>query len=148
MLRFTTSLMALALGLAPVGADAANFCLAVNGGFGNGGHTFIAPGFTLPAPNQCAAWSGFTKAASTVVLISNGTGCVSSNGAAMDLSIFSTDTDFFGSGPTSFAFDTIKLCLTSCAFTSQDISSQGSLGGGIVEKVPCTGLLKLPENHD
>ena len=149
MFRFTTSFMALALGLTPIGADAANFCIAVAGGFGNGGYTYIAPGFTQPAQNQCAPWSGFTKAASTVVLISNGTACVSNNGAAMDLSIFSTDPDFVGTSPSTVTYNSIKLCLTSCAFTSQDRGSNSSgLGGGIAEKVPCTGLLKLPENHD
>jgi hypothetical protein len=148
MFRFKTSFVALALGLiTPTGADAANFCLAVNGGFGNGGYTFVAPGFAVPAKNQCAAFSGFTKAGSTVVLISNGTGCVSNNGARFDLSIFSTNIDFLGPGV--FAFDTIRLCLTSCRFTSDDISSNSSLGGGFPEQVPCTpNLLTIPANHD
>jgi hypothetical protein len=110
MFRFKTPLMALALGLiTPISADAANFCLAVNGGFGHGGYTYVAPSFTVPAINQCAAWSGFTKTGTTVVLISNGTGCVSNNGARLDLSIFNTDWMFFGIGNNSFALDTIEL---------------------------------------
>jgi hypothetical protein len=149
MFRFTTSCMALALGLTAVGADAANFCIAVSGGFGNGGYTYIAPGFAQPARNQCAPWAGFTKAGSTQVYISNGTACVSGNGAAMDLSIFSTDPPAVGTNPGSVTYNSIELCLTSCAFTSQDTGSNSSgLAGGIAEKVPCTGLLNLPENHD
>ena len=106
MFRFKTSFMVLALGLiTPISAYAANFCVEVNGGFGHGGHTLIAPGFTLPAKNQCAAWSGFTKTASTVILISHGTGCLSNSGRVLDLSIFSTDPDFFGIGPTNYAWE-------------------------------------------
>jgi hypothetical protein len=150
MFRFKTSFMVLALGLTtPINAYAAGFCVAVNGGFDHGGYTYIAPDFTLPAKNHCEAWAGFVKTGATVILNSHGSGCVSNNGAVLDLSIFSTDPDFFGAGPTSFAWDSIDLCLTSCLFTSQDTSSQSSLGGGIAEEVPCTAsLLKLPENHD
>ena len=75
MFRFKTAFMVLALGLvAPICAYAANFCVAVNGGFGRGGTSYIAPAFTLPAKNNCAAWSGFTKTATTVIAISTGTG--------------------------------------------------------------------------
>ena len=148
-LRFKTSFMALALGLiTPVGADAANFCLAVNGGFGHGGYTYVAPSFTVPAINQCAAWSGFTKTGATTILISNGSACLSNSGRALNLSIFSTDPFFFGTGATNFAWDSILLCLTSgCPFSSQDTSSS-VLGGGNAQQVACTpSLLKLPENH-
>ena len=152
MFRFTTSFMALALGLTPIGADAAGFCIAVNGGFGGGGYTFVAPGFTLPAKNQCAAWSGFTKTASTVILISNGTGCLSNSGRVLNLSIFSTDPQFFGVGPAQYAWDSIEMCptgVTGCPLTGQDTSSTNTLGGGIAEEVTCTAsLLRLPEMHD
>jgi hypothetical protein len=150
MFRFKTSFMVLALGLTtPINAYAAGFCVAVNGGFDHGGYTYIAPDFTLPAKNHCEAWAGFVKTGATVILNSHGSGCVSNNGAVLDLSIFSTDPDFVGTSPSTVTYNSIKLCLTSCAFTSQDRGSNSSgLGGGIAEKVPCTGLLKLPENHD
>src|SRR6516162_8175696 len=79
-------------------AVASNFCVAVNGGFGSGGTSYIAPAFTLPAKNNCAAWSGFTKTATTVIAISNGTGCLASDGRVLTLSIFNTDPLFIGAG--------------------------------------------------
>ena len=153
MFRFKTLFMVLALGLiTPIGAYAATFCIAVNGGFGHGGYTFIAPNLTLPTANQCAAWSGYTKTASTVILISNGTVCRSNSGKVLDLSIFSTDPDFFGIGAQQYAWDSIEMCptgVTGCPFTSQDTSSNNALGGGIAEEVTCTaGLLLLPQTHD
>jgi hypothetical protein len=51
---------------------AATFCISTAGGFGNGGTTFVAPTFTVPAKNKCAAWSGWTKTASTVILNTSG----------------------------------------------------------------------------
>jgi hypothetical protein len=45
----------------PVYSYAANFCIAVNGGFGNGGMTFIGPSFAVPAKGTCTPWAGFTN---------------------------------------------------------------------------------------
>ena len=145
--------MVLTLGLiTPVSAYAAGFCVAVNGGFGGGGYTFIATGFTLPAKNQCAAWSGFTKTASTVILISNGAGCLSNSGKVLNLSIFSTDPQFFGVGPAPYAWDSIEMCptrITGCPLTGQGPRSTNTLGGEIAEEVTCTAsLLLLPQTHD
>lgn len=70
---------AVAFGLiAPDAAKAANFCIAVNGGVGHGGTSYVGPSFALPAAGKCAAWAGFTKTAVTVIAIGSGTGCVSS----------------------------------------------------------------------
>ena len=128
MFRFTTSFMALALGLTtPISADAAGFCVAVNGGFGHGGYTYIAPDFTLPAKNHCEAWAGFAKTGvhrhphTRTVRVAFPTAV-----AVLDLSIFSTDPDFFGVGPTQYAWDSnrdVSTGVTSCPFTSQDTSS-------------------------
>src|ERR1700727_3564899 len=57
-----------------------NFCIATAGGFGSGGTSFVAPGFTVPAENKCTPWSGFTKTASTVILTTNGAACLSPTG--------------------------------------------------------------------
>jgi hypothetical protein len=38
-----------------------NYCIATNGGFGNGGSSFIGKGFVLPAAGLCLPWSGFNK---------------------------------------------------------------------------------------
>src|ERR1700735_195789 len=50
----------------------APYCIAVGGGFGNGGSTFVARNFSMPAASKCTPWSGYTKTASTVILITSG----------------------------------------------------------------------------
>src|SRR5580693_2169175 len=72
-----------------------SFCIAVNGGFGSGGTTFVEPGFTVPAANKCTQWSGFTKTASTVILNTSGAACLSSTGKTLTVSVFSADPSFF-----------------------------------------------------
>jgi hypothetical protein len=150
MFRFKIPFVVLVLGLlAPTCADAANFCVAVNGGFGSlsGGTSYIAPAFTLPARNNCAAWSGFTKTATTVIAISTGTGCLSNNGKVLTLSIFNTDPPFFGSGKA--VSDHIQLCpkgVAVCPITGQD---SGNFGPGTAVQQTCTPkLLTLPQTHD
>jgi hypothetical protein len=147
MFRFKTPFMVVALGLiTPIGAHAAGFCVASNGGFGGGGTSYIAPAFTLPAKNHCAEWSGFTKTASTVIAISTGTGCLSNSGRVLTLSIFNTDPLFFGAGKS--VSDQIELCpdgVAGCPITGEDVGNFG----GIAEEQTCTAsLLKLPETHD
>jgi hypothetical protein len=147
MFRFKANHLFLVLGLiAPLGAYAAAFCVAVNGGFGSGGTSFIAPAFTLPTANNCTPWAGFTKTASTVIAIATGTGCLSNNGKVLTLSIFNTDPAFFGAG--SSASDQITLCpdgVTGCPISGQD---QGSFGGTAAEQTCTAALLKLPQTHD
>jgi hypothetical protein len=33
------------------------YCIAVNGGFGSGGTTFVARNFSLPAASKCTPWT-------------------------------------------------------------------------------------------
>ena len=151
MFRFKTPFMVLALGLiAPVCGYAANFCVAVDRGFGSGGTSYIAPAFTLPAKSHCAAWSGFTKTATTVIAISTGTGCISASGKVLTLSIFNTDPEFFGPG--AGVSDQIQLCptgVTGCPISGQDIGYFGGNGGTAAVQQTCTAaLLKLPQTHD
>ena len=147
MFRFKTPYIFLALGLiAPIPTYAANLCVAVGGGFGSGGTSFIAPTFKLPAKNKCLAWAGFTKTASTVVAISSGTGCVSSDGKVLTLSITSTDPAFFGPG--NSVSDHITLCptgITGCPVSGQDV---GNFGGSAAQQTCSTSLLTLPPTHD
>jgi hypothetical protein len=147
MFRFRTPYILLVLGLTvPTHTYAASFCVAVNGGFGSGGTSFIAPTFNLPAKNHCAGWSGFTKTAATVIAISNGTGCVSSDDKVLTLSIFNTDPQFFGSGQS--VSDQIQLCptgVTGCPISGQDV---GSFGGTAAQQTCTASLLKLPPTHD
>jgi hypothetical protein len=147
MARFKAPCATLALALiAPIPSQAANFCIAVGGGFGKGGTSFIAPSFTVPAKNACAAWSGFTKTGSTVVGIANGTGCMSSNGKVLQFSIFNTDPSFFGAN--TAVSDQIVLCPTgtsSCPVTGEDT---GYFSGGAAQQTCSTSLLTLPQSHD
>ena len=143
-----TSVATVSLGVVLSGAALAqNFCVAVNGGFGSGGTSYIAPAFTLPAKNNCAAWSGFTKTATTVIAISTGTGCLASDGRVLTLSIFNTDLEFFGAGVA--VLDQIELCpkgVTGCPITGQDV---GNFGPGLAVQQTCTAsLLALPPTHD
>jgi hypothetical protein len=143
-----TSVATVSLGVVLSGAALAqNFCVAVNGGFGSGGTSYIAPAFTLPARNNCAAWSGFTKTATTVIAISTGTGCLASDGRVLTLSIFNTDPTFFGEGKA--VADQIQLCpngVTGCPITGQDV---GNFGPGLAVQQTCTAsLLTLPPTHD
>ena len=147
MLRFKGNHLLLVLGLiAPLGTYAANFCIAVNGGFGGGGTSYIAPVFTLPTANKCTPWAGFTKTATTVIAIATGTGCLSSNSKVLTLSIFNTDPAFFGAG--SSVSDQITLCpegVITCPISGQD---QGNFGGSAAEETCTAALLKLPQTHD
>ena len=109
MFRFKTPLLFLLLGLiAPVYSYAANYCVAVNGGFGNGGTSFMGINFALPDAGKCKPWSGFTKTASTVILTTTGTGCLSSDGKALTVSVSSADPAFLGAG--QLGSDYIQLC--------------------------------------
>jgi hypothetical protein len=147
MYRFKSRDLCLVLGLmAPTGTYAANFCVAVSGGFGNGGTSFVATSFTLPAANTCIPWSGFTKTATTVILISNGTACLSKSGKVITLSIFNTDPEFFGANAS--VSDQIQLCrngVADCPISAQDI---GYFTGSAAQQTCTANLLKLPDTHD
>jgi hypothetical protein len=149
MFRFKTPHLLLLLGLiAPVFSNAADYCIAVGGGFGNGGSSFIGTDFAVPAAGSCAPWAGFTKTASSVILMTTGSACTSSTGGVLTLSAFSTDPEYFGAG--TIASDYIQLCKnggTSCAVGAG--SDQGSLSGSSAASERCTtALLTLPPTHD
>jgi hypothetical protein len=148
MLRSKISHLSLVLGLTvSVPAYAANFCIAVNGGFGKGGGTsFIAPSFPLPVSGMCKPWSGFTKTGTTVIAFATGTGCLSSDGKVLTFSISNTDPDNFGSGVA--VSDQIVLCpkgITSCPVSGND---QGNFAGTAAQQTCVAALLKLPDTHD
>ena len=146
MFRFETPLLFLLLGLiAPVYSYAANYCIAVNGGFGNGGTSFMGINFALPDAGKCKPWSGFTKTASTVILTTTGTGCLSSDGKALTVSVTSQDPWYLGAG--TLAADYIQLSRPdgSDPFTGNDYG----YFAGTAEPVSCTSdLLNLPSSHD
>jgi hypothetical protein len=149
MFRFKTPYLFLLLGLiAPVYSYAAtNYCIAVGGGFGGGGTTFIGRGFVLPTNGECLPWSGFTKTASTVILITSGVGCLSSNGKVLTVSVSSADPPFIGSG--QIVSDYITLCpkgTKACPLGSGE--DQGEFGGTAEPETCTSALLTLPPTHD
>jgi hypothetical protein len=128
------------------GGGGAPFCIAVSGGFGTGGTTFVAPGFTVPAENNCTPWSGFTKTASSVILSTSGVACLSGTGKTLTVSVASADPAFFGAG--SQVSDYIQLTRASSSGTFTGGTDQGEFGGS-ADQVTCTsGVLSLPDIHD
>ena len=130
---------------APPAPGPAPYCIAVNGGFGGGGTTFVARSFTLPEASKCTPWTGYTKTASTVILTTSGTSCLSSDSKALTVSVSSADPSFLGAG--QFAGDYIQLSRGDATeqFSGQDYG----YFTGSAEPVSCTSdLLTLPSSHD
>jgi len=124
----------------------APLCVAVGGGFGSGGTTFIGPGFVAPAAGGCSPWSGFTKTASTVILTTNGAACLSSDGKKLTLSVSSADPDFVGASTPAWDYIQLTRSSTSGSFTGG--SDQGYFSGSAVQTTCTSSLLQLPETHD
>jgi hypothetical protein len=132
--------------MAPMSSFASNpFCIAVDGGFGNGGATFIGSGFALPADGKCSPWSGFNKTASSVILTTTGTGCLSSDGKALTVSVTSADPAFFNIGQLTADYIQLSRSDSTEPFSGVDF---GSFAGG-AKPVTCTSsLVNLPSTHD
>ena len=123
----------------------APYCIAVNGGFGNGGSTFVARNFSMPEANKCSVWTGYTKTSATVIFTTSGTACLSGDSTALTVSVSSADPAYLGVG--TLASDYIYMTRTSATepFNGED---QGYLMGG-AEPASCTNdLLTLPALHD
>ena len=146
MFRFKTSYLCLLM-IAPVSSFAANTCIAVNGGFGNFGTTFVGPSFALPAKGTCAPWSGFAKTATTVILTTSGAGCLSSDGKVLELNLSSANPNWVGTG--QFQADYIRLCPTGVSGCPLGGGFDFANVGGPANLVTCTAsLLQLPSTHD
>ena len=148
MVRFRKSHLILLLGLtAPACSFATeHYCIETGGGFGHGGTTFIATGFAVPAEGVCVPWSGFTKTASTVVLTTSGTGCLSSDGKVLTVSVSSADPSFLGAG--NIGSDYIRLSRSGSKGSFTSGTDNGEFGGS-AEPVTCTSSLEnLPSSHD
>jgi hypothetical protein len=151
MFRFKAAYLLGLIGLvAPMQSFAAApaeapYCIAVGGGFGNGGTTFVARNFSLPAASKCTPWSGYTKTASTVILTTSGTSCLSSDSTALTVSVTSADPSYLGAGQIAADYIQMSRPETTEPFTGQDYGAFA----GIAEPVSCTSdLLNLPSSHD
>jgi hypothetical protein len=117
----------------------------VNGGFGNSGTTFVARNFTLPTEGKCSPWSGYTKTASTVILMTSGTSCLSSDSTALTVSVSSADPSYFPIGQLTADYIQLSRENATQPFSGQDY---GAFAGD-AEPVSCTSdLLTLPSSHD
>ena len=147
MFRFKTPHVFLLLGLTSPAYSFAteHYCIATAGGFGHGGTTYIGEGFALPAEGNCTPWVGFTKTASTVILMTSGTSCLSSDSKALTVSVTSADPSYID--VSTLTADYIQLSRTDATepFTGQDFG----YFAGSAEPVSCTSdLLSLPSTHD
>jgi hypothetical protein len=135
------------LGLIPAQSFAeAYYCVAVDGGFGHGGTTFIGTGFAVPGKGICTPWSGFTKTASSVILTTNGTGCLSSDGKVLTVSVMNADPSFFGTGQIRADFIRLTRSSTSVGFGTGEDTGYFT---GSAKPVTCSStLLQLPDSHD
>jgi hypothetical protein len=133
--------------LAPLSSYAANYCIAVGGGFGSGGETFVGTGFTVPAAGTCSQWSGFTKAFSSVILLTHGSGCLSTDGKVLTFSLSSADPSFYGAGVV--VNDYIRTCpagTKSCPIGGG--VDAGNFGGSAAPVNCSSSVLSLPAIHD
>jgi hypothetical protein len=123
------------------------YCIAVNGGFGNGGTSFVARNFSPPDPSKCTPWTGYTKTSATVIFTTNGTACASDDGTVLTVSVSSADPDYLGVG--NMASDYIRVCpanVTSCPLGS---GTDVGYDTGPAAPEDCTdALLDLPTYHD
>lgn len=148
MTRFKSPYLVLMLGMTiPVSGFATDYCIKVNGGWGNGGSSFIGKNFTLPGSGVCKPWSGFVKTATSVIAVSVGTACKSTDGKILELSINSTNPSYLGTGVISN--DHMKFCpggTSSCPIGGG--FAVGTLSGGSPSPQTCTtNLIKYPYNH-
>jgi hypothetical protein len=144
------SLLVLSLAmLLPACGYASSFCIATNGGFGpHFGTTFIEPSFAIPSAGKCASWTGFTKTASTVVLMSYGLACLSSGGKGLTVAVSSQDPSYLGTNPSGGTTDYITFIRTATTVPFKSGEDMG-LFGGDAAIVTCTStLLSLSSTHD
>jgi hypothetical protein len=146
---FKVPYLFLLLGLmAPVHGFAAEpYCIAVGGGFGSGGTTFVARNFSLPGDGKCSPWSGYTKTGATVILMTSGTSCLSSDNTVLTVSVSSADPAWLGLGrPPVSDYIQLSRVNSTDSFRGEDIG-QFALPGSS-ETVTCTSdLLDLPSSH-
>jgi hypothetical protein len=145
-----SSIAVLTLMLIPVHSFAATaaeapYCIATSGGFGNGGSTFVARNFSMPEPNKCSPWTGYTKTSATVIFTTGGTACLSGDNTALTVSVSSADPDYLGVGATAADYIRMTRPNANQPFSGEDQGYEM----GYAEPVKCTSaLLTLPSTHD
>src|SRR5215207_2078925 len=118
-----------------------DFCVAVNGGFGSGGTTFVGKGFIAPANGRCNSWAGIMRTTTTVVGTSTGAACMSNDGKLLTLTLQTTAPEFLGIGTT--ATDHIELCPAAATLGCPAHAGQSDRGtfGGPAAQVTCSAAV-------
>jgi len=99
----------------------------------------------LPTEGKCNPWSGYTKTASTAILMTSGTSCLSSDSKALTVSVSSADPSYLGAGQLGVDYIQLSRGAATEPFTGQDFGAFA----GTAEPVSCTSdLLTLPSYHD
>jgi hypothetical protein len=150
MIRLQSLLVLPLAMLLPACSYASSYCIATDGGFGppSFGTTFIEPSFAIPSAGKCESWTGFTKTASTVVLMTSGIACLSSGGKGLTVAVSSQDPSYLGTNPTGGSTDYITFIRSE---TSEPFKYGEDMGvfGGDAQVVTCTSsLLSLSSTHD
>jgi hypothetical protein len=133
MFKIKTPHLFLLLGLvAPVQSFAAEqpYCIAVGGGLGDGGTTFVA---------------GYTKYA-IVILTSTGVACLSSDSTALTVSVSSNDPAWLNTLPPVNDYIQLKRLDSTQPFKGED-SGQFALPGESWPVTCTSDLLDLPSSH-
>ena len=124
-----------------------DLCVAVGGGFGKGGETFVGKEFTSPTAGTCKPWSGVVKAGTTVVLTSTGAACLSNDGVLLTIVLQSMNHEFLGSGASMT--DQIELCPKGPSGCPVAQADSGSFFNGTAAVVTCTATLStIPSMHN
>lgn len=130
----------------PVSQD---FCVAVNGGFGSGGTTFVGKGFVSPPNGTCKPWAGILRTGSTVAGTSTGAACMSNDAKLLTISLHTTLPEFLGIGVN--ATDHIELCPSAATLGCPAHNGQSDRGtfSGPAAQIACTAALgTIPSSHD
>lgn len=131
------------------GPIAQDFCIAVNGGFGAGGTTFVGKGFVTPPNGTCKSWSGIMRTAATVVGTSTGAACMSNDAKLLTVSLHTSAPEFLGIGVV--AADHIELCPNAATLGCPAHAGQSDQGtfGGPAAQIACTAALgAIPSSHN
>lgn len=123
-----------------------DFCVAVNGGFGSGGTTFVGKGFTTPFPGRCKPWAGIMKTATTVVGTSTGAACLSNDRRLLTITLQTTAPEFLSNPP--HATDHIELCPVANDCPIGTGLDRGTFGGPAAQIACTAALVTIPSEHD
>jgi hypothetical protein len=148
MFKIKTPHLFLLLGLvAPIQSFAAEqpYCIAVGGGLGDGGTTFVARNFSFPGEGKCTTWSGYTKY-SSVILTSTGVACLSSDSTALTVSVSSNDPAWLNTLPPVNDYIQLKRLDPTQPFKGED-AGQFALPGESWPVTCTSDLLDRPSSH-